>query len=93
MIRPPEPGLKNRRRYQTARLSPDGRYLSVVRGAGKKGSLVVFDTTTHAILFEAPVRSCWSSGLRWLPDGRIARLCFRMRDGIEVIVLDPRIIR
>ncbi len=90
---PPEPDLKNRRTYHMARLSPDGRYLAVGRGAKKDGGLIVLSTTTGAALYRAPVGSCWSAGLRWLPDGRIALLCFEMRDGIHFLIVDPRLPR
>ncbi|MBL9074864.1 hypothetical protein [Tabrizicola sp.] len=83
---------KNRPNYFMARLSPDGRYVAVGRYVKKNGGLFILDTTTGEALFRARVRSCWSSGLRWLPEGRLALLCF-IRDGIHVVVFDPHLPR
>ncbi|RYE50935.1 MAG: hypothetical protein EOP21_02655 [Hyphomicrobiales bacterium] len=92
----PEPPPSGIRVFHYARLSPDGRFVAVIKSEEDRkptSRLLVIDTNSKEVLFEAPVRPCWASGLRWLPDGRIARLCFRMRDGIEVIVFDPRLPR
>lgn len=90
---PPPAGL---RVFHYARLSPDNRFVAVIKSEEDRkptSRLLVFETDAKQVVFEAPVKPCWASGLRWLPDGRIARLCFRMRDGIEVIVFDPRLPR
>jgi hypothetical protein len=90
----PEPAPAGNRVFHSARLSSDNRYVAVIKSDMKWKSasrLRVFDTDTKEVLFEASLKVCWASGLRWLPDDRIAHLCFRIRDGIQVIVFDPRL--
>ena len=92
----PEPPPSGSRVFHSARLSSDTRFVAVIKSDKKwkpTSRLLVFDADRKEVLFEAPVKPCWASGLRWLPDGRIVHLCFRMRDGIDVIVFDPRLPR
>ena len=90
----PEPPPAGSRVFHSARLSSDNRFVAVIK-ADKKwkpmSRLLVFDTDAKEVLFQAPVKPCWASGLRWLADDRIAHLCFRMRDGIQVVVFDPHL--
>ena len=92
----PAPAVAGSRVFHAARLTPDRRFVAVFKSDRQwkpMSRLLIFDATTKAMLFQASVRSCWSSGLRWLADGRIAHLCFRMRDGIQVVIFDPQLPR
>ena len=76
--------------YQAARVSADGRYLAAIRteaDPGKAPQLLVFDATTSALIFEAPLPSGSGPQLLWLDGGRVAVVQTLEGEGVQVLVL------
>lgn len=63
--------------YSAARVTPDGARLAAIRTVTEfqpEARLMVFDTTSTALVFEAPLPTGWRPSVVWLPGGRIAVL-------------------